>query len=147
MFWELVKFTFNIRISKVLAALWPRLLTRQSLFVPPGVFRGLSQQFQLHCIRIYIHCGSWRPAKPALLKVLEWKKKKKDPSGRNYFDCSQRHLHQATEMEKYLFVSLTVPVWSEAVALCFTTWKGQMSWLLQTASCFRAVRGRGDCSR
>lgn len=53
-FWELVKFTFNIRISKVLAALWPRLWTRQSLFVRPDVFRELSQQFLLCCIRTYI---------------------------------------------------------------------------------------------
>lgn len=73
-FWELVEFTFNVRISKVLAALWPRLLTRQSLFVPPDVFRALSQQFLLHCIRTYIQCGTWRAAKPALLRVALWKK-------------------------------------------------------------------------
>lgn len=72
--WELVKFTFNIRISKVLGALWPWLLTRQSLFVPPDVFRALSQQFLLHCIRTYIQCGTWIQAKPARLKVVPCKK-------------------------------------------------------------------------
>lgn len=48
-FRELAKFTFNIRISEVLSALQLWLLTKQSLFVPPDVFRALSQQFlQLH---------------------------------------------------------------------------------------------------
>ena len=88
-FWELVEFTFNIRISKVLAALWPRLLTRQSRFVPPDVFRALSQQFLLRCIRTYIQCGTWRTAKPALLKVVLCKK---CPSGLIYFHFSHRHL-------------------------------------------------------
>lgn len=85
-FWELVKFTFNIRISKVLAALWPWLLTRQSLFVPPDVFRALSQQFLLRCVRTYIQCGTWRTAKPARLKVVPCKK---CPYGLIYFHFSQ----------------------------------------------------------
>lgn len=85
-FWELVKFTFNIRISKVLAALWPWLLTRQSLFVPPDVFRALSQQFLLRCIRTYIQCGTWSPAKPAPLKVVACKKY---PSGLIYFNIKE----------------------------------------------------------
>lgn len=41
------------------------LLARQSLFVPPDVFRALSQQFLLRCVRTYIQCGPWRTAKPA----------------------------------------------------------------------------------
>lgn len=90
-FWELVKFTFNIRISKVLAALWPWLLTRQSLFVPADVFRALSQQFLLRCIRTYIQCGTWRPAKPALLKVEPCKK---CPSVLICFHFSQRRSYQ-----------------------------------------------------
>ncbi len=87
-FWELVKLTFNIGISKVHAALWPQLLTRQSLFVPPDVFIALSQQFLLRCIRTYIQCGTWRPAKPALLKVALFKK---CPSGLIYLYFSHRH--------------------------------------------------------
>lgn len=70
--WELVKFTFNIRIGKLLAALWPWLLTRQSLFVPHDVFRALSQHFVLCYIRTYIQCGIWGPAKTALQKLLIW---------------------------------------------------------------------------
>lgn len=73
-FWELEKFTFNIRIRKPLAALWPGLLARQSLFVPPDVFRALSQQFLLRCFRTYIQRGTWRPAKPAPAKVLLYRK-------------------------------------------------------------------------
>lgn len=94
-----VKFTFNIGISKVLAALWPRLLTRQSLFVPPDVFRALSQQFLLRCIRTYIQCGTWSAAKPALLKVPC----KKCPSGLIYFHFSQRHFYQVTINRKWLY--------------------------------------------
>lgn len=79
---------FTMRISKVLAVLCPWLLTRQSLFVPPDVFRGLSQHFLLRCIRTCIQCGTWRTARPALLKVSFWHKAS---NWTDHFHVSRKH--------------------------------------------------------
>lgn len=71
---ELLKLTFNIGgLVRCLTCL----STAQSVFVPPDVFRALSQQFLRRNIQCVYGNGTWTPAKPAPLKVVPRKDVKK----------------------------------------------------------------------